>query len=507
MSRDSARSARSKQTIWLAAVLLLAVVFAVLWWPSPTSLEAPTVSTPGDRRVAAPPTAEPASGRLGVPHHGTTILVAAVDAEKGTPVSDAVVRLTLRRQVVSEPVSIGRGKVRFQTDLKGSMVLTVEASGYRRARQSVDVSGDRTVDVTIRMTSGGTVSGVVVDQEGRPLSQFAVTALVEDEDAHATSGHRGEFSIRGLPATTFSLMLTPPSDSRAVWKGPWTRTVAGAPTDVRLVVTREVDAWSSVTIRAVDRDNRAAPLAECELAPAESRYSVFTSWADCRLAGDSAVYDAIPAGDWLVIVRAEDGRIARGSFSLLPGQRSVVDLRLSTSGPLRGRVVGSGGQPVNVNVDPPCGKGTDGFTPQTGFTVTDRDGRFQLEDFPHDVKVHFVVDSADFVGMTDVLLTKGETEIPDITCWRKSFLRFLPGADVPHDGTFEIHGIDAAWALDNSANPANSQHPFPVCTVPAGRAMWRYFTMVPQRDGSVGHKVFSGELTLQPGETATVVVE
>lgn len=118
------------------------------------------------------------------------------------------------------------------------------------ASRTVTVRGTETVDASLRMDTGKSVSGIVVDGDGRPVPDAEVSAWSLREQSGeeqgmqpstATTGADGRFTVRHLPEGACSLLASKPGHTFDVPRretpnrGPGLDARTGA-TDVRLVL-------------------------------------------------------------------------------------------------------------------------------------------------------------------------------------------------------------------------------------------------------------------------------
>jgi hypothetical protein len=138
---------------------------------------------------------------------GARLLGRVVDG-RGRPVAEARATVLSRRHILGYTVTPNgpkwavrgddRGRFRTPALPVGKLELTVTAPG--RARQYLDPlvePGKTAIDLgEIRLEDERPVTGVVVDQDGRPVAGARVVVDADDEHA-ATTDDTGRFAVRG----------------------------------------------------------------------------------------------------------------------------------------------------------------------------------------------------------------------------------------------------------------------------------------------------------------------
>lgn len=91
-----------------------------------------------------------------------------------------------------------------QLPIPGTYLLTVEGDGFSTSTQSIEVTGDQTIDVQLQATSGQ-VSGVVTDQNGVALSGVGVTLSADGIGFKNTTVDNppGAYELDGIPPGTY----------------------------------------------------------------------------------------------------------------------------------------------------------------------------------------------------------------------------------------------------------------------------------------------------------------
>lgn len=161
----------------------------------------------------APGNAAPAGQSTGM------IVGQVVDAATGDPVGEAIVRLTMARQIENAAaprdrvMADGEGRFFFSDLPAGDYYLEARKDGFapgsygqRRAwGQSQRLSlaeGERLTDATLRVWKYGVIAGTVVDEAGEPVVGVAVRALIKDVVAGRTRFGNMEVIPELVPAAT-----------------------------------------------------------------------------------------------------------------------------------------------------------------------------------------------------------------------------------------------------------------------------------------------------------------
>jgi protocatechuate 3,4-dioxygenase beta subunit len=159
---------------------------------------------------------------------GVEIEVTVLDKSKNSPISGAEVEIrSLHKQQKSTD---RRGKVKFQGVSSGHCVAAAQAKGYAISHQVVHVpeSSPQPIAVEIKLSTGTSVSGRVVDSDNKPISDAKVlpknTAtfieLGDKKRDSRTTNNDGEFSIPALSKGTYRFVANHddyvPGTSKAV---------------------------------------------------------------------------------------------------------------------------------------------------------------------------------------------------------------------------------------------------------------------------------------------------
>jgi hypothetical protein len=154
----------------------------------------------------------PATGLRLVLHTGARLEGTVVDA-RGTPLEGVTLVVKhgageQQREVEAESDEAGRFSLGGLAPGTYGVQATYDRGGFaHRASRTVQVRGTETVDASLRLETGGSVSGIVVDGQGRPMADVEVWGFTAQEDYLAVSesdasvartGPDGRFTVQHL---------------------------------------------------------------------------------------------------------------------------------------------------------------------------------------------------------------------------------------------------------------------------------------------------------------------
>ncbi len=204
-------------------------------------------------------TPAPAKGVRLILRTGASLEGTVVDA-RGQPVETVVLTVEVgtgeqRRELEAETDESGRFTLGGLPPGTYTVRAVLDSGGFvHKASRTVQVRGTETVDASLRMDTGGSVSGIVVDEHGRPVADVQVWGMaLRDEDSFsvtstdatmARTGPDGRFTVHHLMEGECRLhvekagyALEQPPDAEGT-HFPWetTRPVRVGSKDVRLVM-------------------------------------------------------------------------------------------------------------------------------------------------------------------------------------------------------------------------------------------------------------------------------
>lgn len=243
-----------------------------------------------------------------------------VAAEDGLPLAGVEVRL-----LPSDPDDPARPRARSDARGRfaigaeaGEHVLTAETPGRVRIERPVSVSADGLSDLRLEMERGLAITGVLLDEAGRPASAHAVFAAGADGFERGTTREDGSFRIEGLTDRPYALSAGSRLAGFATRRG-----VVPGGEPVRMSLGR----GGEVALRVVSGSDR--PIAEAEVAVLTvdgERVDPFLCVA-APTDRDGATTLGVPAGQVGLAIRAGSGVTLR-TAAVASGARIALEVRL-----------------------------------------------------------------------------------------------------------------------------------------------------------------------------------
>ncbi|MFV1958743.1 MAG: carboxypeptidase regulatory-like domain-containing protein, partial [Planctomycetota bacterium] len=156
------------------------------------------------------PTAEAGEGRADVVLREPARLRVHLLVPEGHVLGKKSVRLDrggVRPLLGVEPHDETGGLGVFRRLTPGTVPLVVEAGGFLPVRRDVEVAEGAIVDVDVRLDPGSSITGVLLDERGRPVAGMTIEAERKEDDetgwhaltaASDTTDEEGRFTLTGL---------------------------------------------------------------------------------------------------------------------------------------------------------------------------------------------------------------------------------------------------------------------------------------------------------------------
>lgn len=297
-------------------------------------------------------------------------LEGTVSAPDGSPVADAVVRALPAQEgasgllfVVPEVRTDAGGRYRLEGLHEGRQSVTAEHPEYQRTTREFEIQEDE-ARLDLRLGEGWEVAGRAVDASGRGVAGVRVELRGADGgDRETTSGADGGFRFTGVGEGLHRLQA-----ERQGYARPPEREVQVAGRAVRDLELR-LDRGGALSGQILGLSFQ--DLARVQVAATqEGTTSEQEGRTDYQ--GRYRVEDLAP-GDWRIVARLPDGRLAQDTVTVPPGDRgAVLDLEFERGLSLTGRVL-AGAAPVAgalVNLRAGDGSGGGGRSgPQGEFRI------------------------------------------------------------------------------------------------------------------------------------------
>ncbi|HEX6884281.1 MAG TPA: carboxypeptidase-like regulatory domain-containing protein, partial [Planctomycetota bacterium] len=268
----------------------------------------------------------------------------------------------------STPASDREG--RFRVTRVGLEVTRVRTQGdlLRQGEVALDPSRGDALDLVLRVTRGGTITGDVTWPDGTQPVSFSVQ--VEGPGYQDRSGHTGRFQVRGVPPGRYQVRV------RAAREGILGRARVddvepdGAP--LRLVLVEE----ASCTLSGVVLDGSEEPVESLHVSA--DQVGGDQRRESAQGSGGRFQLKNLTAGVWIVRVSARGFLDAERRVELSAGSTQELHIVLTGAGRIRGRVVDASGRAVAGAWVGDEGSAYTAYF-RSGEGGTDAEGRFELE--------------------------------------------------------------------------------------------------------------------------------
>jgi hypothetical protein len=299
-----------------------------------------------------------------------------VMAETTGPVPGATVSLTpageqSSREAAQTAVSDGSGRFRFPHVRPASYTIEARASSGVAPRQALAVSeSDRTVEVTLTMTSGTTINGVVSGLQPERLNHVQVMAHATGYFDSTYTDAAGRFVVPHVPPGVIALEATTSFQDGASVNTSVEIPAAssGGSIDVELVFSGQSSANG-----VVSRDGQPVAGVIVSFSPQDS--SIPTRGRATTDAQGHYEVNGLSDGRYFVLVTGEGVRYQRAA---VVAAASTVDIELPLAG-LRGIVSSSDNEPIE-GVVVVAVSGRERGPADVRRAVSDSSGHYQLVD-------------------------------------------------------------------------------------------------------------------------------
>ena len=289
----------------------------------------------------------------------------------------------------------GSGSFRLENVPPGAVNIAAVAQGFARVeRQGVNIDGAAQNEVNLELPTGLSISGMVVDATGAPISHAKLTAVAISSKTpsmvEGRSGQAGQFEILGLVEGPYTLSGIAQGFVKGNAGGP----VQAGSRDVQLVLEKQ----GGARVRVFGKNGQLLNTYTLTLKSwfkAQDTFGNVTEISPLHVRSPRdgiATMEGLNPGEYVFQVEAPAH--AKGfspPFTITAGaEQPLVEVHLNEGGTLEGRVLGDEGQPLaGVNVETlPNDLDDNPFTKMFGGLIpykitrtsarTDAEGRFRI---------------------------------------------------------------------------------------------------------------------------------
>jgi hypothetical protein len=247
-----------------------------------------------------------------------------VRQEDGTPLPDVLLMLTSKSGAEGPPLR-GRSSAegRFGMGAEpGEYLLRAEVLGRVPATRMVELSVDGATDLRLEMSRGESISGRLLDGNGRPVGEREVFAFGADGFERSVTRRDGSFGIEGLGAGPYALSAGSAYAGFAIRPA-----IRPGPEPVVL----QLQAGARLSLRVLTADGQPVPEAVASVVSVDS-HRVDPSLCAAPPADDQGrITLGVPAGEISLLVVSEVGGAAR-TIKTRPNETTVLEVRLDPPG-------------------------------------------------------------------------------------------------------------------------------------------------------------------------------
>lgn len=274
------------------------------------------------------------------------------------------------------------GAVRIDDLPPGAHSVRLEAEGLLQQELEFEVEGGKTTELVVSFEAGVAISGVVVDDLGRPVPGAKVEARrpfhrkyrdLPSSSAKAVADEGGRFRIEGLRPGPHAVQANVDGLDN-YWNGPFE-----APSESNTVeILRYGKATAKLVLPAGSPEPEWITVVSSSRQRNEAVWGrIGRGWSQSSVPWSGGDYknDFVRSGDVEMLLRVEGYGPVRRTFRLAPGEAiDLGEIRLGPGFAISGRVVDPGGQPVS-GAYVAVRQGVTDFDP----VATAADGAFRIE--------------------------------------------------------------------------------------------------------------------------------
>jgi hypothetical protein len=312
-----------------------------------------------------------------------------VKQETGQAIADALIEASARRPPSSLEFRSGPDGSFAVTGLEpGPYYLKVSAPGFVRIYRPVEAGAE---DVEVVLSSAGTITGLVVDENDRPVEAFRVRARSaaregqgsqRSAEAQTTAHAEGRFTLEGIAEGTYVVEVAAPEHGDATASE--VKVTPGATTDAGRI---RLDSGGTVKGDVVDTSGSSIAGASVTVQRRSQQRFVQSDFgglqAESDMGGAFEIH-GVPAGTVNVTARHPsfaEGAAARVEIDPAKGP-AEVRIVLSPGGRIEGAVRKRDGTGLSGIVMELMPRDESGLSPDRTMAVTHGDGSFAFEHVP-----------------------------------------------------------------------------------------------------------------------------
>jgi len=322
-----------------------------------------------------------------------------IDAKTQQPLAGAYVTLTtggfnFGGEVLHSAISDAKGAFTIANILPGTFSVMAERPGYSVPRAETALAAGRTVQKSLYAMPLGTIGGVVVDEDKRPVAAAHVSTRAASREAMnltmmigrpgsrgVYSGPDGRFVVRDVQTDNDVIVDAAKKGYPSAHTAPMRVNAGEKKSGVSLTIPRGI----AFAGRVLDKNNKPVPNAAVELSESTNdmggqirRVMAFANNRQSddvvRSGGDGAFLVRVKEGRYDVIVKAEGYAAKTLRAQQVAAGMKPVDVVVEPGVEITGRVTRGGAGVEGVNV------ATMSMTEGMQSTMTAPDGTFRLSD-------------------------------------------------------------------------------------------------------------------------------